>query len=79
MLPVPIPAGRVDSDNWAGFKLGGDEELGIWPLDGTLVAMVDWDEGQSGAGESYARVPDITGDFQTVSSPTPGEPNQINN
>ena len=67
---------EVDTDNWAGFKLGGDEELGIWLQDGTLVAMVDWDEGQSGEGQSYARIPDATGEFQTVSSPTPGEPNQ---
>ena len=67
---------EVDSDNWAGFKLGGDEELGIWLADGTLVAMVDWNEGDSGEGESYARIPDATGDFQTVSNPTPGAANQ---
>ena len=67
---------EVDSDNWAGFKLGGDEELGIWLADGTLVAMVDWDEGDSGEGESYARVPDGTGEFQTVGNPTPGAANQ---
>ena len=67
---------EVDNDNWAGFKLGGDEELGIWLLDGTLVAMVDWDEGDSGEGESYARIPDATGDFQTVGNPTPGAANQ---
>ena len=67
---------EVDSDNWAGFKLGGDEELGIWTAEGVLVDSVDWAEGQSGAGESIARVPDISGGFQTVSNPTPGEPNQ---
>ena len=67
---------QVDKDGWPGFALGGDEEMGIWTLDGALVAGVDWDEGDSGADESYARVPDATGDFQTVSSPTPGEPNQ---
>ena len=67
---------EVDSDNWAGFKLGSDEELGIWLADGTLVAMVDWDEGDSGEGESYARVPDGSGEFQTVGSPTPGAANQ---
>ena len=67
---------EVDSDNWAGFKLGGDEELGIWLADGTLVAMVDWDEGDSGEGESFARVPDGIGEFQTVGNPTPGEANR---
>ena len=84
---VPFPAGTVirpgaymqfslDSDGWPGFALGGDEELGIWLLDGTLVASVDWDEGQSGADQSYARVPDVTGRFETVETPTPGAANQ---
>ena len=84
---VPFPAGTVirpgaymqfslDSDGWPGFALGGDEELGIWLLDGTLVASVDWDEGQSGADQSYARVPDVTGRFETVDTPTPGAANQ---
>ena len=67
---------EVDTDNWAGFKLGGDEELGIWLADGTLVAMADWDEGDSGEGQSYARIPDGSGEFQTVDNPTPGATNQ---
>ena len=67
---------EVDTDNWAGFKLGGDEELGIWTSEGALVDSVNWDEGDSGEGESYARVPDGSGEFQTVGNPTPGAANQ---
>ena len=66
----------LDKDGWPGFALGGDEELGIWLSDGTPVDRVDWDEGQSSDGQSYARVPDTTGDFQTVDNPTPGAANQ---
>ena len=66
----------VDKDGWPGFALGGDEELGIWLLDGTHVDSVDWDEGQSSDGQSYARVTDTTGNFQTVDNPTPGAANQ---
>ena len=66
---------EVDSDNWAGFKLGSDEELGVWTSEGMLVESVDWDEGDAGEGESYARVPDGSGDFQTVGSPTPAAAN----
>ena len=66
---------QLDKDGWPGFALGSDEELGIWTADGTLVAQVDWAEDQAGAGMSFARVPDVTGDFQTVSDPTPGAPN----
>ncbi|MDE0675725.1 MAG: CotH kinase family protein [Acidimicrobiaceae bacterium] len=84
---VPFPAGTVigpgeylqfslDKEAWPGFALGSDEELGIWLLDGTLVASVDWAEGQSGADQSYARVPDVTGRFETVDTPTPGAANR---
>ena len=66
----------LDKDGWPGFALGGDEELGIWLLDGTLIDSVDWDEGRSPDGQSYARVPDATGDFQTVNNPTPSAANQ---
>ncbi len=67
---------RLDKDGWPGFALGGDEELGVWRTDGDLVDSVDWEEGDSPGNQSYARVPDATGDFQTVNSPTPGAPNQ---
>ena len=79
-----IPAGgylqiELDKDGWPGFALGGDEELGIWTEDGDLVDFVDWDEGQAGEGMSFARVPDGTGEFQTVDTPTPGAPNRSGN
>ena len=67
---------ELDKDGWPGFSLGGDEELGIWTAEGSLVDSVDWTDGQAGEGLSFARIPDITGDFQTVGSPTPGAPNQ---
>ena len=67
---------QTDSDGWPGFALGGDEELGIWLSDGTPVDSVDWDEGHSPEGQSYARVPDSTGNFRTVDDPTPGAANQ---
>ena len=84
---VPFPADMVieagaflqielDKDEWPGFALGRDEELGIWTLDGTLVAQIDWEKGQADEGTSWARIPDITGDFQTVDAPTPGAPNE---
>ncbi len=66
---------ELDSDRWPGFALGRDEELGIWTWYGRPVAQVDWREGDSGRGMSYARVPDLTGPFRTVASPTPGAPN----
>ena len=85
---IPFPTGLVieageflqielDKDGWPGFALGRDEELGIWTADGTLIAQVDWEKGQADEGTSWARLPDITGDFQTVDTPTPGAPNEI--
>ncbi|MXY88759.1 MAG: hypothetical protein F4Y92_07865 [Dehalococcoidia bacterium] len=70
---------ELDKDGWPGFALGRDEELGIWTAGGVLVAEVDWEEGQADEGTSYARIPDGTGDFQTVHNPTPGEANQPDN
>ena len=70
---------ELDKDGWPGFALGGDEELGIWTAGGALVARVDWDEGQAGEGMSFARVPDATGEFQTVGNLTPGAANQTGN
>ena len=67
---------QLDKDGWPGFALGKDEELGVWTADGILADKVEWAEGQADAGASYARVPDVTGDFHTVSSVTPGAPNQ---
>ena len=68
---------QLDKDGWPGFALGSDEELGIWTANGVLVARVDWAEGQSAAGLSFARIPDGTGAFQTVEQPTPGAPNPV--
>ena len=34
------------------------------------------DTGDAAGGQSYARVPDATGEFQTVDTPTPGAPNR---
>ena len=66
----------LDKGGWPGFALGGDEELGIWTAGGDLMDSVDWAEGQAGEGQSYARVPDGAGGFQTVGNPTPGAANQ---
>ena len=66
---------ELDSDRWPGFALGRGEELGIWTWYGRPVAQVDWRAGDSRGGTSYARVPDLTGPFRTVSEPTPGAPN----
>ena len=68
---------ELDKDGWPGFALGRDEELGIWTADGTLIAQVDWEKGQADEGTSWARLPNITGEFQTVDTPTPGAPNEI--
>ena len=75
MAPGEYLQVELDKDGWPGFALGSDEELGVWTAGGALVDSVDWDDGQSGEGMSYARVPDGTGDFRTVSSPTPGAAN----
>jgi len=65
------------TDAGNGFKLGGGEQLRIYRAhDRGLVAQVDWDKGASPAGGSYARQPDETGAFTTVTTDTRGETNR---
>ncbi len=53
-------------DVTAGFKLAGDEELWVYRAsDHALSDGVDWADGASPAGMSYARVPDVFGPFVT--------------
>ncbi len=65
-------------DDWPGFKLSRDEELALFAPDGELVDFVDWEEGQSPEGKSFGRIPDGTGPFMTLDTPTPGGPNVAN-
>ncbi|MEL6179433.1 MAG: lamin tail domain-containing protein, partial [Myxococcota bacterium] len=62
-------------DDTVGFGIGGDEELALVDPDGNIIDQADWDEGDSPDGGSYGRIPDRTGDFRTLSTPTPGAPN----
>ncbi|MFZ9889356.1 MAG: lamin tail domain-containing protein, partial [Myxococcota bacterium] len=63
------------TDELQGFKLGGDEELGLYTSSGELIDSVDWAEGAAPAGQSLGRIPDGTGPFVTLTEPTRGEEN----
>jgi hypothetical protein len=77
--PVTLPAGAyytqdVD-DTTSGFKLANDEELWVYRLsDHALSDGVDWADGASPMGSSYARRPDKLGPFVT-GAPSKGLPN----
>jgi len=59
------------------FKLASDEELWVYRAsDQALSDGVDWAEGASPTGGSYARLPDTFGSFVTTTHPTKGTPNQ---
>ena len=87
-LKATFPAGttlaagallRVDVDDaGAGFKLGSDEALGVFTPGGLMIDEVDWAQGDSPAGKSFGRIPDGSGPFKTLDSPTPGQLNQDN-
>jgi hypothetical protein len=66
------------SDELSGFKLGGDEEVGLYDAEGLTIDSVDWDEGDASTDNpdeiSFGRVPDGTGAFQS-NTPTPGATN----
>ena len=64
------------SDETAGFKLGGEEEFVIFSPTGEELVSTSWLEGESPAGGSYARLPDITREFQSTGEATRGEVNK---
>lgn len=69
-----VPAGGYMSfdvaDEGVGFKLSGDEELGVFAPDGTEIDSVDWDEGDSPDGKSFGRFPNGSGEFKILAMPT---------
>jgi hypothetical protein len=65
-------------DTTATFGVGSDEELAVFGPDGTLVVSSDWAEGAAAAGTTWARLPDLVGDYATA-APTPGEANRALN
>ena len=57
------------------FRLGAGEELWIYRVaDGAEIDGVDWERGDSPYNGSYALVPSVTGEFQTLARDTRGEP-----
>jgi len=62
-----------------GFKIGGDEEITLVATDGTTVIdRADWEEGESPDTKSFGRIPNATGPFKTLDTPTPGAANEDN-
>lgn len=57
------------------FGLGGTDSVRIFDSAGNLVDSTSWVSGQADEGTSWGRSPDFTGDFVTLSVPTPGQAN----
>ncbi|MCA9563118.1 MAG: lamin tail domain-containing protein [Myxococcales bacterium] len=63
------------NDEWPGFKLGSDEEVVLSTPEGVVVDSADWDEGDAPEGGSWARSPDLRGDFASAETASPGQAN----
>lgn len=63
------------TDEAAGFKLGADEQLGLYAPGGAQLDLVDWADGASPAGKSFGRIPNGQGPFETLDMPTRGAAN----
>jgi cysteine-rich repeat protein len=61
-----------------GFALGTAESVAIADVSGVVVAEVSWNDGDAPATTSWGRFPDLTGEFMTLYTPTPGAPNAEN-
>ncbi len=83
---VPFPANSVVPGNGFlvievtteanGFKLGANEELGVYRPDGSKADSVNWNTGDCAQGTSFSRIPDGTGSFVNTKKQTPDKPNK---
>lgn len=55
-----------------GFGLGADDDFALANPDGELMDKIGWKPGQAPPGYSFGRSPNLTGDFRTLVTPTPG-------
>lgn len=62
-------------DGWPGFQLGAAESIWLLDASGTPIDSATWREGQSPAGASWGRIPNGSGDFKTLLTPTQGAAN----
>jgi len=60
------------------FGIGAADSVVLYDASGLVVDRVDWAEGASPSGTSYGRVPNGSGDFQTLVGPTPAAENVEN-
>lgn len=75
-----VPAGGfalfVISQDSTGFSLGGDELVTLTSPDGSLIDEVDYESDDAPVSTSFGRLPDGTGDWQTLYEPTPAGANR---
>lgn len=64
--------------NGFNFGLGGADAVFLYDLDQNPVDQTSWNEGESPATFSWGRIPNASGDFQTLVNPTRGAANQPN-
>ena len=79
-FPYGIEAFAVAQRNgdFAGnFGLGGEDSLYLYGAGGGVIDETSWGESDAPAGTTWGRYPDGTGDFGTLSFPTPGYKNQL--
>lgn len=60
------------------FGLGGADGVSLYNATGELTDTTTWASGQAPMGASWGRLPDGTGPFMTLYSPTPGATNVEN-
>ena len=74
-----IPAGgylRLVREVDFMFGLGSDDRITLLNTDRELIDIVDWSNDDAPEGTSWARIPDMTGGFETTNQPTPNATNQ---
>ena len=64
------------ADEAFDFGLGADDSVTLFDAEGVIVDTIDWAAGDAPEDLSYGRFPDGSGEFETLTPPTPGERNE---
>ena len=60
------------------FGLGGADSISLFAPDGTQVDTTTWESGEAPEEQSWGRIPNGTGEFMTLETPTAGGANAPN-
>lgn len=74
-LSGSLAAGAYLKVEVTAFGLGKSDAVNLWDPSGAVIDSVSWEAADAPEGKSYGRIPNGSGDFVTLDTPSPGAAN----